>query len=97
MSDTVLSLDRSGADAMNMAVLNRLDSDIVRIVDTVSHVKMYERDGKEWVSLWGIIIAVVSVEYLLRYIFSFNYCGTALFGLCGCAFVSISHTGGTMS
>ena len=51
MSDTVLSLDRSGADAMNMSVLIRLDSDIVRIVDTVSHVKMYERDGKEWVSL----------------------------------------------
>ena len=50
MSDTVLSLDRSGADAMNMSVLIRLDSDIVRIVDTVSHVKMYERDGKEWVS-----------------------------------------------
>lgn len=48
-----VQVDRAQSDAMNLQVLKRQDSDVMEIVDTASHVVMYEFDqeNQSWVRL----------------------------------------------
>ncbi|TYZ67521.1 hypothetical protein PybrP1_004647 [[Pythium] brassicae (nom. inval.)] len=45
-----VQVDRAQSDAMNLQVLKRQDSDVMEIVDTASHVVMYEfdQDNQSW-------------------------------------------------
>lgn len=47
-----LHVDRAQSNAMNLQVLKRQDDAVTEIVDTASHVVMYEfdQDGQSWVS-----------------------------------------------
>lgn len=46
-----VQVDRAQSDAMNLQVLKRQDDDVMEIVDTASHVVMYEfdQDNQNWV------------------------------------------------
>lgn len=46
-----VQVDRAQSDAMNLQVLKRQDADVMEIVDTASHVVMYEfdQDNQSWV------------------------------------------------
>lgn len=46
-----VQVDRAQSDAMNLQVLKRQDSDVMEIIDTASHVVMYEfdQDNQSWV------------------------------------------------
>jgi hypothetical protein len=46
-----LQVDRAQSNAMNLQVLKRQDDAVMDIVDTASHVVMYEfdQDGQSWV------------------------------------------------
>ncbi|GMF27064.1 unnamed protein product [Phytophthora lilii] len=50
-----LHVDRAQSNAMNLQVLKRQDADVVDIVDTASHVVMYEfdQDAQSWVRCCG--------------------------------------------
>ena len=44
-------VDRAQSNVMNLQVLKRQDADVIEIVDTASHVVMYEfdQDAQSWV------------------------------------------------
>ncbi|KAI9996749.1 hypothetical protein PInf_000010 [Phytophthora infestans] len=55
MATDALHVDRTQSNAMNLQVLKRQDADVVEIVDTASHVVMYEfdQDAQSWVRHYG--------------------------------------------
>lgn len=55
-----VQMDRAQSDAMNLQVLKRQDSDVMEIVDTASHVVMYEfdQDNQSWVRFVWVIASL---------------------------------------
>lgn len=51
MATDGVHVDRAQSNAMNLQVLKRQDADVMEIVDTASHVVMYEfdQDAQSWV------------------------------------------------
>lgn len=56
-----VQVDRAQSDAMNLQVLKRQDSDVMEIVDTASHVVMYEfdQDNQSWVRFVWVIASLL--------------------------------------